>query len=99
MSTKTVARNTNHTLQNFQGANMIDCSTQIKFIDLAGNAYKHFKGVLASPMDLRKFMPTVFDCASAGYSCSCTFFFCLMIKVGLADSDLQGRGVSWTPSF
>jgi len=122
---------------------MVDCSTQIKFIDLANdilfegsvlenpgggssrieginrekvtyrrgnslitvrwldlyNAYKHFKGKQASSTDLRKFAPAVFDSNArpAGHSCNCTFFFLLMIKMGFADGDLRGRGVSGSP--
>jgi len=50
----------------------------VRWLDLY-NAYKHFKGKQVSSTDLRKFAP-------AGHSCNCTFFFLLMIKMGLADS-------------
>ncbi|MCY4228044.1 MAG: hypothetical protein OXF20_10225 [Gammaproteobacteria bacterium] len=122
---------------------MIDCSTPIKFINIANgilseglildnpgggtskierinrekvtyrrgsstitvrwsdlyNAYKRFRGKLVSSTDLRKFAPAVFDSGArpAGHSCNCTFFFHLMIKMGLADGNLQGRGVAGDP--
>ncbi len=130
-------------IANFKNTNMVDCSTQIEFIDLANdilfegsvlenpgggssrierinrervtyrrensfitvrwlylyNAYKHFKGKLVSSTDLKKFAPAVFDSNArpAGHSCNCTFFFCIMIRVGLASGGLQGRGVSGSP--
>lgn len=73
-------------------------SITVRWSDLY-NAYKHFKGNLVSSTDLRKFAPVVFDSSArpAGHSCNCTFFFHLMIRMGLADGHLQGRGVAGAP--
>ena len=69
----------------------------VAFSDLY-KAYSHFCGQRVSTIELKEFMPSVFDSAlrPAGNSCNCIFLFRLLEKLRLS-GPITGSGVRGNP--
>jgi hypothetical protein len=71
----------------------------VPFQDLF-DTLNYFKGETVTSSDLKTYRPSVFDSKAMkpGHSCNCTFFFLVLIQLGIA-SNINGRGVRGNPFF
>lgn len=77
-----------------RGGSTIDISW-----DWLYEAYAHFSGRRMSSSQLREFRPEVFDSSvrPAGHSCNCTFLLQLLVRMGVVQRGVEGRGVRGDP--
>ncbi|ACD89736.1 conserved hypothetical protein [Chlorobium limicola DSM 245] len=64
------------------------------------DTYKQFAGRQVTCSELKEYAPNIFDSKArpAGHSCNCTFFFLVLIAIGVVE-EIQGAGVRGNPYY